>query len=138
MSSLPVLPLLVCRSQNMAAAALTVAVPAQALLDLARRFRNQDFLATYSREVKTDAATNHTATQVMKLVAGLNKTLKDVAGMKTVGEEIANCISPLIRKATTPKDDDDMSALFQITPDDIKLLQASDEKVECLNLVPLT
>lgn len=138
MSSLPVLPLLVCRSQNMAAAALTVAVPAQALLDLARRFRNQDFLATYSREVKTDAASNHTATQVMKLVAGLNKTLKDVAGMKTVGEEIANCISPLIRKATTPKEDDDMSALFQITPDDIKLLQASDEKVECLNLVPLT
>lgn len=122
----------------MAAAALTVAVPAQALLDLARRFRNQDFLATYSREVKTDAAANHTATQVMKLVASLNKTLKDVAGMKTVGEEIANCISPLIRKATTPKDDDDMSALFQITPDDIKLLQASDEKVECLNLVPLT
>jgi len=79
--------------------------------------------------VKTDAAANHTATQVMRLVADLNKTLKDVAGMKTVGEEIANCISPLIRKATTPKEDDDMSALFQLTPEDIKVLEASDEKV---------
>ena len=122
----------------MAAVALTVAIPAQVLLDLAQRFKNQDFLATFSREVKTDAVANHTASQIMKVVTGLNKTLRDVAGMKTVGEEIANCISPLIRKATTPKDDDDMSALFQITPDDIKLLQASDEKVECLNLVPLT
>ena len=122
----------------MAAAALTVAVPAQALLDLARRFRNQDFLATYSREVKTDAASNHTATQVMKLVSGLNNTLKDVAGMTTVGQEIANCISPFIRNAGTPTDDDDFSFLFEITPEDIKVLQASDEKVECLNLVPLT
>jgi hypothetical protein len=138
LSSLPVLPLSVCRSQNMALAALTVAVPAETLLNLAQRFKNQDFLATYSREVKTDAAANHTATQVMKLVASLNKTLKDVAGMKTVGEEIANCISPLIRKATTPKEDDDMSALFQLTPEDIKVLEASDEKVGCLTLVPLT
>ena len=82
-----------------AVAALTVAVPAQSLVELAQKWKNNDFLATYSREVKTDAATNHTATEVMKLVSGLNKALKDVSGMKTVAEEIANCITPLIRKA---------------------------------------
>lgn len=116
-----------------AVAALTVAVPAQSLVELAQKWKNNDFLATYSRDVKTDAATNHTATQVMKLVSDLNKVLQDVAGMKTVGAEIASCISPFIRKAGTPKDDDDMATLFQLTPDDIKVLKASDNKVHCLN-----
>ena len=36
-------------------------------------------------------------------------------------------------KAGTPKDDDDMAALFQLTPGDIKVLEASDNKVNCLN-----
>ena len=117
----------------MAAAALTVAVPAQPLLELARRFKNDDFLATHSREVKTDAATNHTATQVMKLVSGLNKVFKDVAGMSTVAEEIANCISPLIRRAATPQEDDDLAVVIQLSSHDIKVLEASDNKVNCSN-----
>ena len=117
----------------MAAAALTVAVPAQSLLELAQKWRNNDFLATYSREVKTDAATNHTASQVMKLVSGLNKVFKDTAGMSTVGEEIANCISPLIRRAGTPQEDDDIQVVIQLTSHDIKVLTASDNKVNSLN-----
>lgn len=40
-------------------------------------------------------ATNHTVSQVMRLVSGLTKLLKDVSGMKMVVEEIADCISPL-------------------------------------------
>ena len=37
-------------------------------------------------------------------------------------------------KAGTLKDDDDMVALFQLTPGDLKALEASDNKVNCLNV----
>lgn len=114
----------------MAAGALTVIIPASRLVDLAKKFRNEDFLATYTREVQCDSATNYTTTQLMQVVKGLNDTLSRTPGMEQVGKEIAETLKPLIMVPMTSHDEemDAMSALFTITPDEIKVLAASDEK----------
>jgi hypothetical protein len=111
---------------------LEIVVPAGQLLDLAKQFRNNDFLATYERKVEFDSATNYTTTQIMEVVLGLDGLFKSINGMETVGKEIAATLRPLIM---LPLDDtpggevDAISTLFAISPSKIRVLSANDQKI---------
>lgn len=105
---------------------LEVLVPSDRLMKFAKEFANYDWLATFSKDIKYDAGINLTTLQVMKLVSGLNGELSKIKGMETVGREVSDAFKPFIDIGKKEADDDIM-ALFQLTPDDIKCLNASDK-----------
>lgn len=55
---------------------MQIDVPDQGLLELARRFQNKDWLATYERQTVCDSALNHTNVKAMQVVLVLIKNLK--------------------------------------------------------------
>ncbi|RUS16308.1 hypothetical protein BC937DRAFT_91372 [Endogone sp. FLAS-F59071] len=107
---------------------LVVAIPSKRILEAAKTFANYDWLATFTEDVTTDAVINHTAFQLMQVIGDLDKTLKNLPGMENVGKEVAQCVKPLL-DVTDQTEQDDLSALFGITPNTIDHLKKEGEKV---------
>jgi len=90
-----------------------VIVPSKRILQLAKQYANNDFLASYEQEIVTDVALNHTTIEMMRLVAGLNFP----NGMEDVKAQVALCVKPLITitpKKGAPGIPDDSASLFAL------------------------
>lgn len=107
---------------------LEVLVPSDKLMKWAKEFANYDLFATFSKNIKYDSGINFTTLQVMKLITGLNDQLNKVNGMENVGKEVVDAFRPFIN--IEKNGEDDVMALFQLTPDDIKCLNASDKETK--------
>jgi len=106
-----------------------ILIPTKMVLDIAKKLLNYDWLATYTKDMTTDIALNHTAIQMMQVIVGLNKSLKSIAGMKNVGEDIAACVKPLLIGFDDLPGDEAITVLFHITPEEIKCFKREGEDV---------